>query len=421
MIKKHVLKNGLRVVYEKNDYIKSVSLGIWVGVGSSHEDSSNNGLSHFNEHMYFKGTENMDAKQIADKIDNLGGLLNAFTNKEMTCYYSRVIDENFIEAMEIMTDMFLKSKFAEDDIKNERNVIIEEIKMYDDSPEDIVSDRIAELLYKGSPLELPILGYKEDIEKYSREDILKFRNEKYTASNTVITVVGNFDEDEMLDFVEKNYADMPSGEKEILILDSSYSSGILPVHKEIEQLHFGLANRTYARNSAYEYPAKVFNNAFGGSMSSKLFQELREKRGLVYSTTSYTSSYTDVGGFDIYAGLAYNKLEECLKIISEIMDEMLEKGLSEEVIERSKRQLKCNYILAMESSSNVMSFIGRQELLDGDIRSIEDIIKDIESITKKDVDEVCKKIMKKQDMSTIFVGNIKEHENLQSIFEKYLV
>lgn len=420
MVKKHILKNGLRVVYEKNDYIRSVSLGIWVNVGSSHEKSSTNGLSHFNEHMFFKGTENMTAKQIADRVDNIGGLLNAFTNKEMTCYYMRVIDENLRESLDIMTEMFLQSKYDKNDIENEKNVIIEEIKMYDDSPEDIVSDRIAELVFKGSALELPILGRKEGIQNYSRQDILEFRDSKYTAENIVITVVGNFDENELIEYVEANYSNIARGQKDKVILNVPYQREILPVHKDIEQMHFCLSNRTWERSNKLNMPLKVFNNTFGGSMSSKLFQELREKRGLVYSTTSYFSSYVDTGAFAIYAGLAYDKLDECMKVISEIMDDLAQNGLSEEEIERSKRQLKCNYILALESSSNVMSFIGRQEMLDNKIKTAEEVIKEIESINKNDVDEICKKVMKKDKMSAIFVGNEANSDANNKTFNTYL-
>jgi len=420
LVKKHILKNGLRLVYEKNDYIRSVSLGIWVNVGSSHENSTNNGLSHFNEHMFFKGTETMNAKEIADRVDNIGGLLNAFTNKEMTCYYMRVIDENLTESLDIMTEMFLKSKYDEKDIENEKNVIIEEIKMYDDSPEDIVSDRISELVFKGSALELPILGKKEDIQGYTREDILKFRNDKYTAENIVITVVGNFDEKELINYIEENYSDIEKGKTDNVILNVPYKREIVSVHKEIEQMHFCLSNRSWERGHKLNLPLKVFNNTFGGSMSSKLFQELREKRGLVYSTTSYFSSYIDTGSFGIYAGLAYDKLDECLKVITEIMDDLAENGLLEEEIERSKRQLKCNYILALESSSNVMSFIGRQEMLENKTKTVEEVIKEIEAINKDDIDEICKALMKKEEMSAIFVGNETSHDKNIELFNKYL-
>ncbi len=420
MTKKHTFNNGLRVVTEKIDYVKSVSFGIWLNVGSVNENEETNGMSHFIEHMLFKGTNKRTANEIAEETDNIGGQMNAFTSKECTCFYIKVLDENLFEAVDILSDMFFNSNFDEEEIKKEISVVIEEIKMYEDSPEDVVHDKLAESVFINSNLAYPILGTEENLTSYNKDKILKYMKQKYTPENTVISVAGNFDEEYLFSLLKERYEDWKIESDKDIIEDSSFSREIIGVYKDIEQLHLCIGTKTIDRYSELYYPLMIMNSIFGGSMSSKLFQEVREKRGLVYSIYSFNSNYSKAGLFGIYAGLAYENLEETVVTILNEAENMKSGKISTKEFNRAKQQIKSNFLLGLENTSSRMSSIGRRELLHNEILTTEEVVERINKVKIEDVIEISKTIFNKENLSAVFAGNIKKHTELQSILEKLL-
>ncbi len=420
MIKEYKLNNGLRIVAEKIDYVKSVSFGIWVRVGSTNENDNTNGMSHFIEHMLFKGTKNRSANQIAEDTDNIGGQMNAFTSKDCTCFYIKVLDENLDAAVDILSDMFFNSTFAEEEIEKEISVVIEEIKMYEDSPEDVVHDKLSETVFKNSPLAYPILGTIDNLKSYTRERVLEYKEEQYTPERTVISIAGNFDEDYLIKLLEDKFGKWENKQGLSKILDSEYNRNIIGVNKELEQLHVCLGTKTIGRHDDLYYPLMIMNNLFGGTMSSKIFQEIREKRGLVYSIYSFTSNYAENGLFGIYAGLAYENLEEAIKTILVEMDKMKEAKITEEEFNRAKQQIKSNFILGLESTSSRMSSIGRRELLYNEIITPDEIVDKINAVQLEDIIKISKMIFNKENFTVVYTGNLKKHKDLQMILEKLL-
>lgn len=421
MIKKYTLDNGLRIITEKLDYVKSVSFGIWIKVGSINENANTNGMSHFIEHMLFKGTNNRSANQIAEETDNIGGQMNAFTSKDCTCFYIKVLDENLNEAVDILSDMFFNSKFEKEELEKEISVIIEEIKMYEDSPEDVVHDKLSELIFENSTLANPILGTIDNLKSYTRERVLDYKKEQYSPERTVISIAGNFDEDYLIKLLDEKFGKwINNSTVELEDSNSEYSRRIVGIDKALEQLHICLGTKTIGRHDDLYYPLMIMNNIFGGTMSSRIFQEVREKRGLVYSIYSFTSSYEDNGIFGIYAGLAYENLKEAIITILEEMDKMKNAQFTEEEFNRAKQQIKSNFILGLESTSSRMSSIGRRELLYNEIVTPDEIVEKINSVQLEDIIKISKIIFNKENFTAVYTGNLKKHKNLQNIFNKLL-
>lgn len=420
MIKKHTLKNGLRIMTEKLNFVKSVSMGIWIKVGSVNETEETNGMSHFIEHMLFKGTEKRSASEIAEETDSIGGQLNAFTSKDCTCFYIRVLDENITEAVDILSDMFFNSKFEELDLEKEKSIVLEEIKMYEDSPEDLVHDKISEVLFKDSSLALPILGTSSNIETYNRDKIINYKNKHYIPHKTVISVAGNFDEEYLLKLLKEKFSMWNSRESTLLNFDTPYRREIKGINKDLEQLHLCIANRTVSRNDKLYYPLLVMNNLFGGSMSSRLFQEVREHQGLVYSIYSFSSNYHYTGMFGIYVGLAYENLEKALNTILIEMKKMKDGQITEKEFKRAKQQLKSNYMLGLESTSNIMSSIGRRELVYNNVQTPSQIVDKINNVKIEDIIDISKSIFNKNDFSAVYAGNMNKYQNLQGKIENLL-
>jgi predicted Zn-dependent peptidase len=421
MIKKYTLDNGLRIIAEKLDYVKSVSFGIWVKVGTINENANTNGMSHFIEHMLFKGTNDRSANQIAEETDNIGGQMNAFTSKDCTCFYIKILDENLDEAVDILSDMFFNSKFEKEELEKEISVVIEEIKMYEDSPEDVVHDKLSELIFENSTLAYPILGTIDNLKSYTRERVLDYQKEQYSPERTVISIAGNFDEDYLVKLLDEKFGKWKNKSTiELEDSDSEYSRRILGIDKELEQLHICLGTKTIGRHCDLYYPLMIMNNLFGGTMSSKVFQEVREKRGLVYSIYSFTSNYENNGIFGLYAGLAYENLEEAIITILEEMDKMKNAQITEEEFNRAKQQIKSNFILGLESTSSRMSSIGRRELLYNEIITPDEVVEKINSVQLEDIIKISKMIFNKENFTAVYTGNLKKHKNLQDILEKLL-
>ncbi|MPM18584.1 putative zinc protease [bioreactor metagenome] len=420
MIKKHTLDNGIRIVMEKIDYVKSASIGIWVNVGSNNENEETNGLSHFIEHMLFKGTENRKANEIAEDIVNLGGQLNAFTSKECTCFYVKVLDENIKDAVDILSDMFFNSLFQQEEIDKEISVVIEEIKMYEDSPEDVVHDKLTELIFKNSPMAYNILGTEENLKTFTTKKVVEYMKKNYTPYNTVIAVAGSFDEQEFVRMINEKFKDWHNDNIKHVDPEAEYKRSVVGVNKDLEQLHMCIGNKTIGRHHKNYYPLLVLNNLFGGTMSSRIFQEVREKKGLVYSIYSFVSNYSNTGIFSIYAGMSYNQAEDALRTILKEMISIKNGNISDEEFNRAKQQIKGNYILGLESTSSRMSSIGRRELLYNEIQYPEEVIESINNVKKKDVLNVAAELFDIDSLSITFTGNLNKNKDIEDKINKVL-
>ncbi|MGE7978204.1 MULTISPECIES: pitrilysin family protein [unclassified Psychrobacillus] len=392
LIKKTTCKNGLRIVYEHIPHVRSVAVGIWVQAGSRYELPEENGLTHFIEHMLFKGTATRSARQIAEEFDRIGGNINAFTSKENTCYYAKVLDHHAKYAVEILADMFFNSTFDPMEIDKERQVVLEEIKMVEDTPDDIVHEYLWQAMLPNDPLGAPILGTEETLNTFTRESIISYMEKHYTPKNVVISVAGNISED-LLSHIEALFGDF----KQPLTEVTQFSTPtIKPVytesHKDTEQAHLCLAYPGLSVKADNIYSLVVLNNILGGSMSSRLFQEIREEKGLAYSIYSYHSSYEDTGVVAIYGGTSCNQLEELKSSINETIQTVMEQGFTETEISNAKEQLKGNLLLGLESSNSRMNRNGKNELLYGKHRSLDEVSDTIDEVTLESVMELTKEI-----------------------------
>ena len=413
MYKKHVLENGLTIIGEEIPYVKSISLGVWINAGSRIEDEEISGVSHFIEHMLFKGTRNRTAKQIASEIDNLGGQINAFTSKECTCYYVKLLDSHIDIGIDVLSDMILNSKFNEDDLDKERSVIIEELKMYEDSPEDLAYDLLTENIYKNDPLGMNIIGTEESLNRLNREKLLDYFNKYYVPNNSVIAISGNFNFDEIINKIEEKFKVWKKRDVNVDIKKAEFKSCFLTKNKDIEQVNLAMSLEAVPIESDKEvYALAVINTVFGGSISSRLFQKIREEKGLVYSIYSSQSLYRKCGELGIFASMSNEHLKEVYESIIEEIKIMKKYYLTDQEIKESKEQLKGSYILGLESTSSRMMSIGRALLLNNKVESTDDILKSIDNVDRETVKIVIDKIFNLDKLGVCIVGRDVEENKL---------
>jgi len=409
MYKKILLDNGLRLVYEKIPYVRSVSVGVWVGTGSRNENQKNNGISHFIEHMLFKGTTSRSAKQIAECIDAIGGQINAFTGKECTCYYTKTLDTHLNISLDILSDMLFNSIFASDDIKVEKKVVLEEIGMYEDSPEELVHDIFSEMVWSGNSLGYPILGTHECIDRFNKKMIEQYMQETYTPDNTVVSVAGNFDESELIESVKKYFGYWKSDKsckKEYL--PAEYKTNTIIREKDTEQVHLCMGFKGVEHGDDRIYALLALNNILGGGMSSRLFQKIREEKGLVYSIYSYPSTYKTAGLFVIYAGMNPEYFQTVIDLTKKEIDLIIKKGITRDELDKSKEQMKGNFILGLESTNSRMNSIGKAELMLGRINTPEEVLQKMDNVTMDNIREVIDMVFQFDNLSISAVGNIKK-------------
>lgn len=413
MYKKHVLENGLTIIGEEIPYVKSISLGVWINAGSRIEDEEISGVSHFIEHMLFKGTRNRTSKQIASEIDNLGGQINAFTSKECTCYYVKLLDSHIDIGIDVLSDMILNSKFNEDDLDKERSVIIEELKMYEDSPEDLAYDLLTENIYKNDPLGMNIIGTEESLNRLNREKLLDYFNKYYVPNNSVIAISGNFNFDEIINKIEEKFKVWKKRDVNVDIKKAEFKSCFLTKNKDIEQVNLAMSLEAVPIESDKEvYALAVINTVFGGSISSRLFQKIREEKGLVYSIYSSQSLYRKCGELGIFASMSNEHLKEVYESIIEEIKIIKKYYLTDQEIKESKEQLKGSYILGLESTSSRMMSIGRSLLLNNKVESTDDILKSIDNVDRETVKIVIDKIFNLDKLGVCIVGRDVEENKL---------
>lgn len=402
MYEKVILPNGVRVVTEYVDSVRSASVGIWVGNGSRHEPEQFSGVSHFIEHMIFKGTDKRSAQHLAIAMDALGGQFNAFTTKECTCYYMRVLDTHIQAAVSILADMFLCSKFAQNDIELERGVVLEEIDMYEDTPEDVATEKLFESCFAGSSLGRPILGTAETLEAMTTETLHTYMRSNYRPADTVIAISGRFHPAD-LDYICSLFGQM-QGNGQNTIIPAVYRPTVLTRVKDIEQNHLCIGFPGLPVSSEERYALQILCSILGGGMSSRLFQTVREQNGLCYSIYSYCSSHRDTGMLSIYTALGKETEEKAIALIFQILHEFCCEGPVGDELNRCREQLKANILMGLENTSARMHQLGRGELYLGHAVQADELIERYDAVTAAEVLGLAQRLLDFRQTSLCAVG-----------------
>jgi predicted Zn-dependent peptidase len=413
-VRRTVLPNGLRILTEEIPAVRSVSFGIWVGVGSRDETPGLSGVSHFLEHLLFKGTGRRSALDISAEIEAVGGETNAFTTKEYTCYYARVLDADLPLAVDVMCDLVASSVLDEPDVETERGVILEEIAMHDDEPGDEVHDLLGTAIYGTHPLGRLISGTAETVSRMTRRQIHSFYRRRYTPPNVVVTAAGNLDHAAVVRLVRATELGtgeparpatrrqaggrVPTRDAEVVVRD-----------KDTEQAHLVLGCPAIGRLDERRFALGVLNNGLGGGMSSRLFQEIRERRGLAYSVYSYTSQYADSGLFAVYAGCAPGKVDEVLELCRTELARVTADGLSDAEVGRGKGMMKGSLVLGLEDTGSRMSRLGKGDLLYDELLSVDDLLARVDAVTPEQVRAIAADVLA-QPMSLAVIGPFADHD-----------
>ncbi len=413
MYELRTLKNGIRVVAEKIDYLKSISIGVWVGNGSRYETEAENGMSHFIEHMLFKGTKNRSAEDIARAIDNVGGQINAFTAREYTCFYTKTLDAHASLAMDILSDMLFNSRLDKSDMDLERKVICEEISLYEDSPEDLVYDLASVAVWGNTPMGRTILGTPKSLEGITPEIMHEFMKNHYTSKNIIISVSGNYS-DNFFDELEKYFGDTKLSDKAPVMDKAIYRPSNILKTKDIEQVQLVLSFSGIDVMDERVYSLLAFNNIFGSGMSSRLFQNIREKMGLVYSINAGHSAYIGAGVFDISAGMSPDNVGKVCELIEKEVKEIKKNKLTDNEVELAKEQLKGSYILSYESTGARMQGAGRSLLLNKPMYTQEETLKLIDEINRDSVANIIDTVLDTNTAAVSAVGPIDKIDGLFS-------
>ena len=396
--KKSVLPNGVRLVTEKIPTVRSVAIGIWVNAGGRSENKRNQGISHFLEHMIFKGTRKRTALDIALEIEAVGGQLNAFTGKELTCFYAQVLDENIGIAVNVLSDILTDSLFKEEEITKEKAVVTEEINNLEDTPDELIYDYFIRELFPDHPLGLPILGVRETVNSFHSKDLKALIREKYTTDKIVIAAAGNLEHDEILGLVERAFNFQEPSEKKDDHIFPEVQSGRKAFDRSITQTHICLGVRSYPYSSPRKYPFFVMNTILGGGMSSRLFQSIRETFGYAYSVYTFNEALSDTGVFGVYVGTDRNRLENVIDLILQEFEKIRSQKIEPVELARIKAQLKGNLMLGLESTSSRMSRLGKMEVYLNEFISLDDIINNINQVTTEQVIESANELLNPDDL-----------------------
>lgn len=418
MYQKIVLPNGVRVVTDPIDHLRTASVGIWVGNGSRFEPKEVGGISHFIEHMIFKGTEKRSAQHIAIAFDALGGQVNAFTTKECTCYYMKVLDEKLQTGVSILADMFMNSLFRPEDIEMERGVVLEEIDMYEDSPEDVATEKLFESCFEGSALGRPILGTEDTLMDMTSETLHAYMDGYYRPADTVIALSGRYTQAD-LDYICDLFSGM-TGQGRNAITPAAYRPTVTTRTKEIEQNHIAIGFPGMPIDDPDRYIYQIMNAIIGGGMSSRLFQSVREKNGLCYSIYSYSASHAETGMFSVYTALNQPLEEKAISLILEELARFRAEGPARDELGRCREQLKTTLLMSLESTSARMNHLGRSELAFGRGIPPEEIVERYNAITEEDVRRVAGRVLRFDEISLCAVGQCREAEDYHNLLQKKL-
>lgn len=398
--------NGLRFVCVENNSVRSIALGVFVGAGSINETAKISGVSHFIEHMTFKGTTARTAFDIVDEIDSIGAKINAFTSKNQTCYYTVSLDKNIEKCAEVLSDLYFNPTFSNEELERERRVILEEISESNDSPDDVCMERLAETFFKGHPLSRAILGTKKSLLALTQEDLFAYKKESYTADNTVIVISGNLDIESAKAIVVKyfvnNFDDKKCGLAEIP--PATYNSALTQKTKKTEQTHIAFAFPAIAFEDSRDVALQLLCMVFGLEMSSRLFQRVREQLGLCYTIYAYPSFYKKEGTVTIYTSTNPSSTIEAVKAIKSEIELLLDKGITEKELEKGKEQMKAGLVLGQESTLGIMRAYGRNALFSGKLYDIDEKIERIDKLTGDDILNVARDVFDFTKVSASFVG-----------------
>lgn len=403
-----VLDNGVTIVSEEVPGVHSVAVGFWVKTGSRHEEPEEAGISHLIEHLLFKGTAKRNAKQIAEAIEEVGGQLNAFTSKEYTCYYVRVLAEYLPLAVDVLSDMVFNSLFREEDIAREKKVVAEEISMYEDTPDDIIHDYFSQTIWDRHPLGRPIIGTMDSLSRINRERLLSFYNRHYSPSNMVVALAGKFQHSEAVDLLGSALASLPAHKVENQITPPQTKATIKSFYRDLEQVQICMGVPGVSLYDENVYHLQIVNNILGGGASSRLFQRVREERALVYAIYSYYLSFLDSGLFTIYAGTNPVNCQDVLDLSWQEIYDITESGVLEKELKRAKTQVKGSLLLAQESVLQRMHRLGKSELVYNRLITIEEILDKINALTEGDVQSFARKIFNPKQMTITVLGPLTE-------------
>jgi predicted Zn-dependent peptidase len=403
-IQKFTLSNGVRVLVEPVDYVRSASIGLWCKTGSRHEHDNEAGITHLIEHMLFKGTEKRTAKEIAEAIEGRGGALNAFTDKESTCYYCRVLSDDVQNGIEVLSDMMLHSLIDPVELTREESVVVEEIKRGEDEPSDHVHEVHLEYRWGSHPLGKPIIGTRESVSGFKREDLTTYMDRRYRGSNVLLGVAGKVDAGEVRAWAEQILGKIPPGGEDAKLDRPIGVAGNNKIAKEVEQVHFCIGTDGTSLYDDDLYTQIVMDAALGGSMSSRLFQEIREKRGLVYSIGSYSLNYTAGGTYTVYGGTSPDKWDEVQEVTRREFDRVMADGFEEDELERTKRHISGNLVLALEGMSGRMMRMSKNELFHGREITIEETLGKVNAVTNSQIIDLVRKNLAADRVSTTAIG-----------------
>ena len=401
------LPNGVRVITEAMPHVRSVSVGVWIGTGSRHESSEQNGVSHFIEHMLFKGTEKRSAEDIARSVDSIGGNLDAFTAKELVCFNTKVLDEHLSLAWDVLADLVLNPLFLAEDIEKEKGVILEEIKMEADSPDYLVHEIFSANFWKDHPLGKPILGTRETVKRFDRLMVQDYYGGVYAAANLIVTAAGNLTHDRMVALTREHFESLPPGPPpKAEHVPSTHARIALRNKKALEQVHLCLGVPSYPLPHEERFACYVLNTLLGGGMSSRLFQNIRERQGLAYAVFSELNPYRDTGCLSIYAGTS---IESARKVVASILDEfrqLKQERVGEEELRRAKDHLKGSLMLSLESTASRMSNLARQEMYFAKFFTLDELVESIESVTADDVQRIAQTFFDSKQIALTVLGNL---------------
>lgn len=413
MVQIETLPNGVRLVTEHIQTVRSAALGIWVGGGSREEEGAESGAAHFIEHMLFKGTARRTAQDIARETDAIGGQMNAFTTKECTCFYGRVLDDHLPQALDILYDMVYHSSFTQEAVETERGVILEEIDMYEDTPDDLCAEKLAAQVFQGSPLARPILGAKETLEGMTGDFLRDYHRRHYEGHNTVVALAGSFSP-AILDDLRQRFSRLPAGQPRPLV-PAAYTPGFVATAKPIEQNHLTLAFPGLDYNSPRRFALQLLSSILGGGVSSRLFQTVREQQGLCYTIYSYGAGHADTGLLGIYTALNRDTEAKALATIRQVVDQLRQEGPTQEELTRAREQSKANVIMGLESTQSRMSHAGRSLLFSGEILTPEQIIAAYDAVTREDVIALAQDLFRWDQASLSAVGQVRTPQEYQTL------
>jgi predicted Zn-dependent peptidase len=404
MVAREVLDDGLRLITETMPQVRSVTIGVWLTRGSRHESDARGGIAHFVEHMLFKGTDTRSAEDIAQAIDSIGGQLDAFTAKEYASYYIKVLDEHLPLAVDLLADIVLRPAFAAEEIEREKKVILEEIKMVEDTPDDLVHELFTQHFWQGHPLGRPILGSPETVESFTTDSLRQYFRSAYVAPNMVISAAGNLDHGHVRALVTKAFEQLPAAGERLTEEAPQVVPQVITRTKELEQSHLCLGTNSYPQSHDDRYVSYILNTVLGGSMSSRLFQNVREKRGLAYAVFSGLSAYRDAGNITIYAGCANDALGEVIDLCVEELRQMKRMPIPDAELRRAKDHLKGSLMLSLENTASRMSHLARQEIYFDRHFGLDETLAGVERVTNADVQRVAQDLFSNGSLAATVLG-----------------